>query len=267
MPPMAEMEGRGVGALEPILRVERISKHFGSLRALDEVSLSVPRGSITLLIGPNGSGKSTLVNVISGTLRADGGKIYFEGADITDLPPHERFRLGIVRSYQVPRLFQGLSVLENSLIGRDGNPGEGIFSSLLKSIWMGFEQKATEDAVEKLDLVRLIHMAERRPTELSGGQMKLLEMARSTMAPRPKLVLLDEPTAGVNPTLAHQILDFVRALSKDHGITFLIVEHRLDIALKYVDYAYAMHLGKVIAEGKPEEVLNDKRVIQSYLGE
>lgn len=261
------MEGSGIGALEPILRVERVSKLFGSLRALDEVSLSVPRGLVTLLIGPNGSGKSTLVNVISGTLKADSGKIYFEGTDITDLPPHERFRRGIVRSYQVPRLFQGLSVLENSLIGREGNPGEGMISGLLKSLWFNYELKSTEEAVEKLDLVRLSHLIERRPTELSGGQMKLLEMARSTMVTKPKLVLLDEPTAGVNPSLAHEILSFVKGLSREQGITFLIVEHRLDIALKYVDYAYAMHLGRVIAEGKPEEVLSDKRVIQSYLGE
>ncbi len=255
-----------VGGLEPILEVIGVSKYFGSLKALDGVSLSIPRGKVTLLIGPNGSGKTTLINVITGILEPDGGRILFEGVDITKLKAHERFRLGIVRTFQIPRLFQNLSVVENAVVGRYGNPGEGVVSALFKTLWRGFERSAFKDAASYLDYLALHHLSDRRPRELSGGQMKLLELARALMPSKPKLVLMDEPIAGVNPALAHEILSFIKKLSVEHGITFLVVEHRLDIAVDYADYAYAMHLGRVIAHGDPRSVLEDPRVIESYLG-
>jgi len=253
-----------------ILRVEGVVKKFGELRALDGVTLSIPRGKITLLIGPNGSGKSTLMNVISGVYKPDEGRVYYDPGDgerdITDLPPHERFRLGIVRSFQIPQLFQGLLVLENTAFARHGNPGEGMVSGLFKSRWREFEEETLRRSVIALTLTKIRHLWSKKPTELSGGQMKLLEIARSMLPDNAKLILMDEPTAGVNPTLAHEIFGFIRRLSKEKGITFLIVEHRLDIAVGYVDYAYAMALGKVISWGAPEEVLNDPKVIESYLG-
>jgi branched-chain amino acid transport system ATP-binding protein len=255
---------------EPILEVRGVSKYFGNLKALDGVDLSIPRGKVTLLIGPNGSGKTTLINVITGVLRPDSGRVVFEGVDITDLEAHERFRLGIVRTFQIPRLFQNLSVLENTVVGRYGNPGEGVVRGLLRSLWYGFERTSHEDALGHLDYLRLkeqlVDIGERRPRELSGGQMKLLEISRALMPSKPKLIIMDEPIAGVNPVLAHEIFSFIRRVCARDGITFLVVEHRLDIAVEYADYAYAMHLGKVIAGGDPGSVLEDPRVIESYLG-
>ncbi|MCS7106594.1 MAG: ABC transporter ATP-binding protein [Acidilobaceae archaeon] len=251
----------------PILRVTGVSKYFGKLKALDNVSVEIPRGAVTLLIGPNGSGKTTLVNVISGALMPDSGTVEFEGRDITRLPPHERFKLGIVRSYQIPRLFPGLSVLENVLIGRDGNPGEGMVSGILKGRWEEYETRATEDALAKLKFLGLLGVAEKKTSELSGGQLKLLEMARSTMSLKPKLILLDEPTAGVVPSLAHEMLALVKKMSVELGITFLVVEHRLDIAANYADYAYALHLGSVVARGRPKEVMSDPKLVEIYIGD
>ncbi len=246
--------------------VDRVSKYFGKLKALDEVSLAVPRGKVTLLIGPNGSGKTTLINVISGVLSPDGGSIIFEGEDITRLSPHERFKRGIVRSFQIPRLFQNLSVMENTIVGRDGNPGESVVRGLFKSLWVEFEKKAFSDTFGKLEFTGLKRLSERKPGELSGGQMKLLELSRTLMPLNPKLVLIDEPIAGVNPALAHEILASIKKVSAELNVTFLIVEHRLDIAVEYADYAYAMHLGRVIAAGEPRKVLEDPKVIESYLG-
>jgi branched-chain amino acid transport system ATP-binding protein len=259
-----------IGSLEPILEVRGVSKYFGSLKALDGVDLAIPRDKVTLLIGPNGSGKTTLINVITGVLRPDSGRIVFEGIDITDMGAHERFRLGIVRTFQIPRLFQNLSILENTVVGRHGNPGESLVRGLIKSLWYGFERRSHEDALDHLDRLNLRgqlgSIGDRRPRELSGGQMKLLEISRALMPYKPKLIIMDEPVAGVNPTLAHEILSFVKKVSVSEGVTFLIVEHRLDIAVEYADYAYAMHLGRVIAHGDPRSVLEDPRVIESYLG-
>jgi branched-chain amino acid transport system ATP-binding protein len=251
---------------DPILVTEGLVKKFGELRALDGVDISVPRGQVTLLIGPNGSGKTTLINTVSGVYKPDAGRVYFEGEDITNLPPHERFRRGMVRSFQVPRLFTGLTVLENTSFARYGNPGEGVISGLFKRIWLRFEEETVRRAVRLITLTRIRHLWDKKPGELSGGQMKLLEIARVMIPDKPKLILMDEPTAGVNPTLAHEIFQYIKRLREEEGYTFLIIEHRLDIAVGYADYAYAMALGRVVAEGKPQEVLEHPKVIESYLG-
>ena len=252
--------------MDYILETEGLIKRFGGLKALDGVSIRIPRGEITLLIGPNGSGKTTFINVVSGVYKPDAGRILFEGEDITGLPPHERFRRGLVRSFQIPRLFSGLNVLENTAFARYGNPGEGVFSALLKRVWEHFEEVTIKRASTMIALTRIKHLWDKKPDELSGGQMKLLEVARVMMPDRPKLILMDEPTAGVFPSLAHEIFRYIRRLKEEYGLTFLIVEHRLDIAAEYADYAYAMASGKVIAEGKPLEVLDHPKVIESYLG-
>jgi len=252
--------------LDAVLEVEGLVKKFGELRALDGVTLGVPRGKITLLIGPNGSGKTTLINVVSGVYSPDDGRVIFDGEDITRLPPHERFKRGLVRSFQIPRLLSGLTVLENTAFARHGNPGEGVISGILRRVWGKFEEETIRRASRMISFTKIKHLWDRRPGELSGGQMKLLEVARVMMPDKPKLVLMDEPTAGVNPVLAHEIFQFIRSIKEREGLTFLIVEHRLDIAVDYADYAYAMASGRVIAEGKPREVLEHPKVIESYLG-
>ena len=252
--------------MEYILEAEGLVKKFGELRALDGVDIRVPRGMVTLLIGPNGSGKTTFINVVSGVYKPDAGRVIFDGEDITELPPHERFRRGLVRSFQIPRLFAGLTVLENTAFARHGNPGEGIVSGVFRRLWEGFERETIRRAVRLISFTKLKHLWDRRPGELSGGQMKLLEVSRAMMPDNPKLILMDEPTSGVFPALAHEIFRYIRRLKDEYGLTFLIVEHRLDIAVEYADYAYAMAWGKVVAEGKPREVLEHPKVIESYLG-
>ncbi len=251
---------------DPILEVRGVVKKFGALRALDGVDLEVPKGKITLLIGPNGSGKTTLMNVISGVYTPDEGSVILDGDDITRLLPHERFKKGLVRNFQIPRLFSGLTVLENTAFARHGNPGEGVISGIIRRRWIPFEEDTIRKSVRMITFTKIRHLWDKKPGELSGGQMKLLEVSRSLMPDNPKVVLMDEPTAGVNPTLAHEIFQKIKEIKEKQGITFLIVEHRLDIAVGYVDYAYAMALGKVVAHGKPEEVLTHPKVIESYLG-
>ncbi len=248
-----------------ILRVEHVRKTFGGLVAVDDVSLSVRRGTLTLLIGPNGSGKSTLLNVISGFYKPDRGRVIFEGKDVTGLPPHELYRMGMARTFQVPQPFYKLTVLENVLLAAPRHPGESFAAPLSRRRWLGVEEEYVEKAFDILRLVNLIHLWDHPAGMLSGGQMKLLEIARTLMSGA-KLLLMDEPIAGVNPTLAHQILRFITRLKKEKGITFFIIEHRLDIAMQYVDYVYAMARGRLIAEGSPEEVVSNPLVIDSYLG-
>jgi len=252
--------------LEYILETRGLVKEFGRLRALDGVDVRVPRGMVTLLIGPNGSGKTTFINVVSGVYKPDAGRVIFDGEDITGLPPHERFRRGLVMSFQIPRLFAGLTVLENMAFARHGNPGEGIVSGVFRGLWEGFERETIRRAVKLISFAKLKHLWDGRPRELSGGQMRLLEVSRAMMPDNPKLILMDEPTSGVFPALAHEIFGYIRRLRDEYGLTFLIVEHRLDLAVEYADYAYAMAWGRVVAEGKPHEVLEHPKVIESYLG-
>lgn len=248
------------------LRTENITKRFGGLIALKRVSIEVPSKRIVMLIGPNGSGKTTLINVISGMYKPESGKVLFDKNEITGLPPHKIYSLGIVRTFQIPSLFFKLTVLENLLIAAKDQLGEKITSAILnRKKWIKQEEKLVEKAFEILDLLTLSSMWNRKASELSGGQMKLLEIGRALMSD-PKVVLMDEPVAGVNPKLAHNIMDHVTGIRDKLGLSFLIVEHRLDIVLDYVDYVYAMHRGKVISRGIPTEVVSDPAVIESYLG-
>lgn len=247
------------------LVVEDVTKLFGELRALDGVSLDVEEKTITILIGPNGSGKTTLINVITGFYRPDGGKIAYQSRDITGWPPHKLYRLGIARTFQVPALFWKLTVLENLLVAEKDNPGEFFLKSLIKRTWVNREKEATEKAARILDLIGLANKWDQPTTKLSGGQMKLVEIGRALMSDA-KLLLLDEPVSGVNPTLAHEIFSKIIKLRDELAVTFFIVEHRLDIALQYVDYINAMAFGKLVASGQPEKVMSDPRVIEAYLG-
>jgi branched-chain amino acid transport system ATP-binding protein len=248
-----------------LLEVREVRKSFGNLRALDGVTLDVEPQKVNILIGPNGSGKTTLINVISGFYKPDSGTVNYEGRGITGLPPYRLYSLGLARTFQIPNLFWKLTVLENVLVAEKGNPGESFLRSLFKRSWSRKETEATERAVKLLDLLGLSKVWDTPAFKLSGGQMKLLEMGRVLMSGS-KLILLDEPISGVNPTLAHEIFSRILKLRDELGVTFLIVEHRLDIALSYVDTVTAMAFGKVVAAGKPELVMADSKVIEAYLG-
>ena len=248
-----------------ILEVRDVRKSFGNLHALDGVSFDIDEKSVMCLIGPNGSGKTTLINVVSGFYKADSGNVIMEGKDVTRLPPYKKFKIGLARTFQIPSLFWKLTVLENLLAVERGNPGESFTKSLLKRAWLENEAEATDKALALLDLLNLYEKWDAQAYNLSGGQMKLLELGRVLMSGA-KVVLLDEPISGINPTLAHEIFARILKSRDELGLTYLIVEHRLDIALDYVDSITAMALGKVLATGKPKAVLSDSRLIEAYLG-
>jgi branched-chain amino acid transport system ATP-binding protein len=251
--------------MSQILEVRDITKSFGSLRALDGVTLDVEEKEVSILIGPNGSGKTTLINVISGFYTPDSGTIRLGKKDVTRLPPYELYALGLVRTFQIPNLFWRLTVLENLLVAEKGNPGESFVRALMRQAWIKAETEATERAFKILELLGLYPSWDKQSLNLSGGQMKLLEMGRALMSGA-RVILLDEPISGVNPTLAHEIFTRILKLRDDLGVTFFVVEHRLDIALAYVDHVTAMAFGKVIAAGRPELVMSDAKVIEAYLG-
>lgn len=251
--------------MRSVLSVQGIEKSFGSLKALDNVSLDVEEKTVTILIGPNGSGKSTLINVVMGLHKPDAGSVAYLGTDITGWPPHKLYRLGLARTFQIPALFWDLTVLENLLVASKDHPGESFLKAPFKERWAAEEEKRVASAGRILNLLGLAEKWDQSAYQLSGGQMKLVELGRALMSDA-KFLFLDEPISGVNPTLAHEIFGRILRLRDELGITFFIVEHRLDIAMGYVDYMHAMAYGKLIASGPPKEVVSDARVIEAYLG-
>jgi ABC-type branched-subunit amino acid transport system ATPase component len=249
-----------------ILEVREVVRAFGGLRAVDDASFDVEAGSITALIGPNGAGKSTLFNVISGFLSAERGRVEFEGRRIDRAQPHRIARRGLVRTFQVPRTLTRMSVLDNVLVAATRHPGERLSGLALRpGDARRRERTARESAAELLTLFRLDGHAGEYAGVLSGGQRKLLDFARVLMA-EPRLVLLDEPMAGVNPALGRQLIEHVLRLRTETGMTFLFVEHDLDIVMEASDHVIVMNEGRVIASGGPEEVRGDQRVVDAYLG-
>jgi len=259
-----------------VLSISEVTKSFENLLALDRVSLEVAERKISILIGPNGSGKTTLINVISGHYNPDSGKVFYRGQDVTGLPAYKLYSMGLARTFQIPALFWKLTVLENLLVAEKNNPGESFVKAVLPSgvrslknlitpMWRKTEERAVEKASRILDLLGLSKLWDRPAFVLSGGQLKLVEIGRALMSDA-KLLLLDEPVSGVNPTLAHEIFSRILKLRDELGLTFFIVEHRLDIALSYVDQMFAMALGRIIASGPPNDVLSNKTVIEAYLG-
>lgn len=249
-----------------MLEVRDIHKDFGGLKAVNGVSLTIPESKIIGLIGPNGSGKSTLINVMSGTLPATSGSLIFNGEDITNLPANQRFERGLARGFQDPSLFFQMTVLDNTLLPVKKQRGENPWFAPFRRLWRDEEQTHAKQAEGIMQQVLLRDHYDKPASDLSGGQMKLLEIARCLMGD-PKLLLLDEPTAGVAPNLAYNIFEQIQAMRQQFGITFLIVEHRLEILFDFVDSLYVMHLGDVLAEGTPADIMANLAVRDVYFGE
>lgn len=251
---------------DSILQAINVSKCFGGLKAVNKASIDVKQHSITGLIGPNGAGKSTLFNLLSNFLTADEGKVLFEGNPVENLPPHQIARLGFLRTFQVARVLSRLTVLDNMLLGTQNQVGEHLFSVLLQPQKIRKqERESKEKAMTILESVGLLEKAYDYAGALSGGQRKLLEMARTLMT-NPKLILLDEPAAGVNPTLINQICEHILRWNKE-GISFLIIEHNMDVIMSLCNHVWVLAEGTNLADGTPEEIQNNEQVLSAYLGE
>jgi branched-chain amino acid transport system ATP-binding protein len=248
-----------------ILEVQDVVKHFGGIKAVDGCSLSVEQQTITGLIGANGAGKTTLFNLITGYYKLDRGQIFFTGTRIDKLPTFKRARTGMVRTFQITKALSRMTVLENMLLAPKAQSGEKIWNVWLKSKMVVQEEaKARDKALEILEFFGLLHMKEEYAGALSGGQKKLLEMARALMTD-PKMLLLDEPFAGVNPSLAKKLVVLIKEL-REQGMTFLIIEHDIPLITEVSDTLSFMNHGKVILEGAPEDVKKDPVVLDAYLG-
>jgi branched-chain amino acid transport system ATP-binding protein len=258
-------EGANLGKSDPVLRTEDLRKTFGGLVATDDVSVEVERGSITGMIGPNGAGKSTLFNLISGFYDLDGGRVWVNDTEVTELKPYETARQGLVRTFQTPRRLEGMSVREAMLVGATNQSGESILPLWLSPSTVTQEERANVERAERLlERFEIGHLIDQPSTELSGGQLKLVELARA-FTTDPDILLLDEPVAGVNPTLANDIKRFIRELNEE-GQTFLIIEHDMPFIMDLADPVIVLDQGKVLMEGTPEAVRSDQRVIDAYLG-
>ena len=248
-----------------MLRAQDVSKRFGGTVAVNGVSLSIAAGEICGLIGPNGAGKSTLFNVLAGDMPPTSGRIFLRGKAVESAPAHARLAAGLGRTFQIPRPFAAMSVLENVMLGRQHHPGEQVWWNLIAPARVSrIETAAMADAMEILKFVTLDRLAHQPARVLSGGQRKLLELARLLCA-APSLILLDEPAAGVNPALLDVIIERIAALNQ-RGITFLIVEHNMELVTRLCRRVFVMAAGEMLCEGRAQDVARDPRVIDAYLG-
>jgi len=242
-----------------ILEVKSVNKSFGGVKANVDVSLKVEQGSIVGLIGPNGSGKTTLFNSIVGTHPIDKGSIIFDNKEVSELPVPVVAKLGLLRTFQQTRIYGKLNCVENMLISHKGSD-EGIVK-----IFSKIPTELTEKAEKLLNFVGLYQKRKLRAGDLSFGQQKLLELAMALMN-EPKMLLLDEPTAGINPTLINGIIDRLIKVNKDYGITLLVIEHNMKVIMSLAQRIFCLAHGKLLAEGSPSQIKNDKRVVDAYLG-
>ena len=242
-----------------ILKVDKVFKYFGGVKANENISLAVEEGSIVGLIGPNGSGKTTLFNSIVGTHPIDEGSIQFEGKEVSELPVPVVAKLGLLRTFQQTRIYGKLNCVQNMLISAKPEK-DNIFSMFAK-----IPEELTEKSENLLNFVGLYQKRKLRAGDLSFGQQKLLELAMALMN-EPKMLLLDEPTAGINPTLINGIIDRLVTINKEYGITLFVIEHNMRVIMNLAQKIFCLAHGQLLAEGEPEQIKNDKRVIDAYLG-
>jgi branched-chain amino acid transport system ATP-binding protein len=246
--------------------VENLHKHFGGFHAVDGASLEIAEGSITGLIGPNGAGKTTLFNVIAGRLPPTSGRVKMAGEDITGLPPHELFHKGLLRTFQIAHEFGSMTVRENLMMVPANQSGETLWNAWFRRGAVAREERALRNkADDVLEFLTISHLADEKAANISGGQKKLLELGRTMMVDA-KIVFLDEVGAGVNRTLLNTIGDAIIRLNKERGYTFCVIEHDMDFIARLCDPVICMAEGKVLAQGTVDEVKNDERVIEAYLG-
>jgi neutral amino acid transport system ATP-binding protein len=254
----------GAAKPDPILVADNVHRHFGGLIAVDVGHVEVQRGAITALIGPNGAGKTTFFNLLTGFDRPSSGSWAFNGESLAKVPAYKVARRGMVRTFQLTKALSKLTVMQNMRLGATGQSGETLRKAMFPFFWRAEEQANTERANELLARFKLDTKADDFAGSLSGGQRKLLEMARALMV-QPELVMLDEPMAGVNPALKQSLLHHVKSLRED-GMTVLFVEHDMDMVRDVADWVVVMSQGQIIAEGPPDSVMSDERVIDAYLG-
>lgn len=250
-----------------ILEVKNISKSFGGVKAVSDFSLELKQNNIVGIIGPNGAGKTTAFNLISGIYKIDSGKIFLEGKEITGLEQHLITRAGIARTFQNIRLFKGLNVLENVMTAADPYTSYGIFESILR---LGRRKRQETENKEKslhyLDIVGLKSLAEEKPESLPYGLQRKLEIARA-LATNPRVLLLDEPAAGLNPSEVRDFIQLVKRLHKDFSLSILIIEHRMEVIMELCRWIYVLNFGKLLASGTPSDIQNNKEVTEAYIGE
>lgn len=253
-------------SFDAVIDVQNVSKHFGGLAAVNNCSLKVERGSITGLIGPNGAGKSTLFNLVAGNITPDSGRVFFDGADVTGLKPHELFHRGMLRTFQIAHEFSNMTALENLMMVPPRQPGESLLTTwLMPDKVKAADRSVRQKALDVIDFLKLGHVRNELAGNLSGGQKKLLELGRTMMVDA-KVVLLDEVAAGVNRTLLQDLAANIERMNQELGYTFFVIEHDMDLIGRLCDPVIVMAAGQVIAQGPMAEIRARPEIIEAYFG-